>query len=294
MSTEPLTEGLHFDVPMERYIADPCVNPSISKGIIHSLISKSPAHAKYDHPRLNPDRPPDDSSRADLGSAIHSAILGGADIVYGEEEFKDWRKKAAQQFRTEARENGQIPLLYAQRPEVEMAAKEADVLLKSLPSWDGNMKTEGTMIWKDDENWKRGRFDIWMRDMDTLIDVKTTASADPSNWIRNTLFGTGYDIQAEHYTDGIVATEGLKKRPKFLFLLVEIKPPFCCSLVGLDPAFSDLARRKVKKGTEIWQECMERNYWPGYSQMPHWAELPGWHEADVMSRMEYAEEAMKK
>ena len=249
IQTDALGAGLIYDLPMERYINDPCPDPSLSKGVIHDLLTKSPAHAKHRHPRLNPDRVRDESSRADIGTAVHSMILGGQEIVFAPEEFMDWRKKDARQFKEDAYANGQTPLLDKQRAGVEASASSARKTIEKLPGFKGDLQTEGTMIWRDGEAWKRGRFDIWVPEFNTMIDVKTVESADPETWIRTALIGGGYDIQAEHYLDGIRAVGKGDKNTEFLFLLVEYKPPYCCSVVGLDQAFSAVARRKVGLGT---------------------------------------------
>ena len=283
---EYLREGLHKGVPMEFYVGDPCVEPSASKGALHRIITQSPAHARYWHPRLNPNCPKDDSSRADLGSAIHAAILGGADLVYLPEDFKDWRKKEAQAFRDDARAVGKIPLLEHQRMDIQSAKASAVELLRTLPGWTDKCMddTEGTMIWRDGKVWKRGRYDIWAEPINTMIDVKTTANADPSSWLRSSLLGGGYDLQSEHYLDGLAANGAADDGTTFMFLLVEIEPPFCCSFVGLGPEYSDFAKRKLAKATEMWAQCMESGKWPGYSTVPHWAELRGFEEVQFADK----------
>lgn len=277
-------QGLYSDLPMEFYISDPCPEPSLSKGTIHRLVSQSPAHARYHHPRLNPDAPMKDTSRGDLGTAVHSMILGGKDIVFASEEFQDWRKKEIQIWRDRTRAAGQTPLLAKQRAPIQSAADAALAFLKAQRFDIESAQTEGTMIWKKGETWKRGRFDLWFPDRSFMIDVKTCESADPGAWIRKSLIGGGYDIQAEHYLEGIRALGEGKDSTDFLFLLVEIEPPHCCSLVGLGPAFTDLARRKIKLGAKIWRECMKSSEWPGYNPLPHWADAPMWALADIEER----------
>jgi hypothetical protein len=285
-----LTEGHHADVPMDVYVGDPCPAPSLSRGTIHRLVTKSPAHARYHHPRLNPDLPPDDSSRADLGSAIHAAILGGKRVVYAEKEYTDWRKKGVREWRDKARAEGNIPVLDKDRAAIEAARGAAITLLRTLPGWNDALTTEGTLIWKDGPTWLRGRFDIVSRTITQtyMVDVKTTSNADPSMWIRTTLLNAGYDIQSELYQEGARAnglvSEGGEEANKFLFLLIEIEPPFCCSLVGLGPAWSSLAQRKIAHGKKLWAECMKSGQWPGYTHFPHWADPLPWNEAEFAEK----------
>jgi len=290
--TEHLKEGLHKDIPLEQYISDPAPEPSLSKGTIKRIIQKTPAHAMYHHPRLNPNCPREDSTRTDLGSAVHSQILGGPEVIFAPEEFTDWKKKAAQIFRKEAREEGKIALLAKNQVEVATAAVNAKKVLQTLPHWKDDYQTEGTMIWKDGASWKRGRFDIWNPGSNCMIDVRTCTSADPAQWIKTNMMNGGYDIQAEHYLDGICALEKPKRRPRFFFLLVEIEPPFCSLLVALDPEYEDFAQRKIKHGTHVWQACLESGTWPGYSTRPHYAELKPWVREEAEVRMLYNEEAL--
>ena len=87
------TPGYH-NLSMSEYLADPCPQPSLSTGVVYDLLQRSPLHAHSGHPRLggNLGEP---TARGDLGSAIHSLVLGGHDVVYAPPEFADWRKKLA-------------------------------------------------------------------------------------------------------------------------------------------------------------------------------------------------------
>lgn len=275
-----LNAGLYADVPMGDYIADPAPDPSLSKGAIRDLVSLSPAHARINHPRLNPDRPRDDSSRADIGSAIHSMILGGADIVFAPEEFTDWRKKDAKAWRDEQRADGNTPLLHKQEAPILDASHAAKVFLADQGFGVDDGQTEGTMIWQKGDIWKRGRFDLWLPKKKYMIDVKTCEVASPQAWMRQSLASMGYDIQAEHYLEGIKAV-GDADHADFLFLLVEITPPYSCSFVGLAEAYVHVARRKIAMAEELWARCLETDTWPGINPGPHWAEPPPWVLADL-------------
>jgi len=273
--------GLHFDVPMTDYIADPAPEPSLSKGIVKDLVTTTPRHAWHNHPRLNPDYKPSDSSRADMGSAVHSLILGGQSLaIY---DGPDWRKKAAREFKEEARANGQIPVLADQEVALTSAAAAAMMALGTLPGW-GETQFEGTMIWEDAGTWKRGRFDIWCPSANLMIDIKTCGSAEPDGWIRSSLRAGGYDVQAELYLEGLRTLGIANEHTDLLFLLVEITPPFCCSFVGLDPAYADFAKRKIRMATQLWRECLAADKWPGYPVIPHWAEPAAWDEGALSDK----------
>lgn len=286
-----LTPGLHYGIPMLQYIGDPAPEPSLSKGTILDLYHRSPAHAWYNHPRLNPSAPREESTRADIGTAVHSAILGGNDVAFAPEEFSDWRKKGAQEFRDVMRAEGKTPLLAHQRPAVESAATAAIEFLKAVGLWEEGRKTEGTCIWQDGATYKRCRFDLWLPEANTSVDIKTCDSAEPGAWCRSSMLAGGYDIQQEHILSGIRAV-GLADDPEFNFVLVEIEPPYCCSLVRLSPESSALARGKIKIATELWSECMKSGRWPGYPAVPYEAEMKPWQEVELRER-EYVAERRK-
>lgn len=292
MEVDKLTEGFHPNVPMDQYVKDPCPEASLSAGVMNALVTRSPAHAWVKHPRLNPAWAEEESGRADLGTALHAAILGGEEIVYAPEGFEDWRKKEAQTFRNNARENGQIALLAHQRVEIETAAESGRAALEAVA--EGTKRIlEHVMIWRDGKVWKRARPDVWLPEVQTMVDVKTVIDADPDKWIRQSLAAGGYDVQCEHYLDG-VRTLGLAKEARFLFLLVELEPPHCTAWVALDPEYAAIAQKKVKLATKMWADCMAEDHWPGYTQSVHWATPSPWMEGDVMMRADLYEREQEK
>lgn len=274
-----LREGIHADIPMDVYVNDPAPEPSLSTTTAKLLLSRSPLHAWWAHPKLGGHRD-DDSSRADLGSAVHAFLFGGALLAYAPAEFTDWRKKDAQTFRDGARERGEIPLLAHQRQEIEDMAGPARERLASL----GVTENERTMIWKDGV-WCRSRPDIMTEDRSLVVDYKTTTNADPAAWIRSTILSGGYDLQAGLVLRGLNHLVYGTDRREFLFLVQEIEPPHCVSVVGLGPEFLDLAARKVDAAIDRWAECLRLKRFPGYDERTHYADPPTWAlmDAEVMS-----------
>lgn len=272
-----LTAGYHHDVPMGSYVDDSiCAEPSLSTGIAQALIERTARHAWQEHAKLGggSDEP---TGRSDIGQAVHSLSLGGAPTVYV--SANDWRTKAAQEARDAARAEGRIPLLASHERDVETAAANAKAAIARF----GGGKPEVTMLWRDGLVWCRGRAD-WLTDDGAYdLDIKTCENADPAAWIRSTLVQGGYDVQAALRT---VGHETLTKRTRdVLFVLVEIKPPYAVSVVGLAPAFVELGRRKVAHAVKLWGECLRANKWPAYDQRIHYAEPPGWAEFGFEERL---------
>src|SRR5688572_24266058 len=77
MSSQPKHEprARLLDITPADYHLDPCVTPSLSSSIAHTLVTKSPLHAWTEHPRFGALR--SESSKAqDEGSIIHKLLLG--------------------------------------------------------------------------------------------------------------------------------------------------------------------------------------------------------------------------
>jgi len=271
-----IREGLHAGIPLWDYVADPCESPSLSAGLMHTLVTRSPAHAWVEHPRLNPGWKREDSARAEIGTAVHAAIMGGAEIIYAPAQFEDWRKKDAQAFRDAARAEGKTPLLARQRAVIECAAAAGRKRLDEIAGRHA-MGMESTVVWRDGETWKRGRPDVLIPTADQVIDIKTMESVDPESWIRTSLSAGGYDIQSAHYLEGLRKLGILSSdHGVFTFLLVEIEPPFSTALVALDPEYAELAHRRCRFATRVWARCLASGEWPGYDPRIHWASPPPW------------------
>lgn len=271
-----MEQGYRF-IPLSEYIADPCPEPSLSTSTVDTLIRRTPLHAFNEHPRGG-NAPGEESERSDIGSAVHSLILGGAPVIYLPSEFTNYRKDAAKEIRDAARAEGAIPLLAGMRDDVEMAAAAARKVLDGF----GPGATEVTMCWQTDGAWCRGRADWLSNDGEYDIDVKTVINADPSDFVRRNVYPNAYDVQAGLRSLGHEAIAG--KQRKMMWLIVEISAPFAVSIVGVGPGMLDLAQRKVRYAAKLWRRCLDLNAWPGYPTDIHWAEAETYHELDFAYR----------
>lgn len=281
-----LAPGIHA-LDSEAYHADPCERPSLSASIAHLLCSQSPAHARAAHPRLNPDLVREEKEQYDIGMAGHEALLEGRSTVEII-DANDWRTKAAQEARDEARANGKIPLLARKAAELDAMLAAAHEQLEThaatpRPFTDG--QPEQTLVWEEEGGvWCRARID-WLRDdFAAADDLKTTSrSASPAAWSRR-IFDEGRDIQAALYVRGVEALTGVT--PDFRWVVVETTTPFALSVVAPDPGVLALGRSKVEWALKRWRECLEADHWPGYPTEVCYAELPPWEEARWLERQE--------
>jgi hypothetical protein len=111
-NAETLPPGI-YTMPESQYHADPCLRPSLSNSIIKVLTTKSPRHAWFAHPRLNPQHQRNESAEFDVGRAGHAWLLEGRDICVVV-DANDWRTKAAQAARDDAAQVGKVALLTRQ------------------------------------------------------------------------------------------------------------------------------------------------------------------------------------
>lgn len=286
------TQGV-YELPMAEYQADPCQKPSLSSGIAHTLFTQSPLHAWHGHPRLNPNHKTEHANVFDLGSCAHSLLLEDESGIV-EVHFDDWKKKPAQEQRDEARANGKIPVLSRKLSEVRQMASVAKTAIANSPDLEIDLaagKVEHVFAWQERNVWCRARPD-WHR-VGLILDYKSTAGrAEPNAWMRNQMVPLGYDMQAAHYTRGYTKTVA-KQAPQWVFLVQENYPPYACAFVGLSPAMREIAERKWQQALALWEACLERNIWNGYSLHVAYAEPTTWQMDDDEERRLTFEERLE-
>jgi hypothetical protein len=280
-----LRPGIHDALPASDYHADPCETPSLSASIARILIGKSPAHAKAAHPRLNLDLVREESDKFDVGTCAHELLLRGVSVI-DIIDAKDWRTADAKAARLASRNLGRIPLLPPQAEAVLAMVDAARIQIaehSARPPLFANGKPEQTLIWKDDHDVVcRARLD-WLRDdYEAIDDLKSTsASADPAKWTR-TMYGMGADIQVAFYRRGVERLTGL--RPAFRYAVIETYPPYAMSVVDLAPSALAIAEDKVERAIELWAYCVEKDFWPGYTDQVASIEVPTWEEMRWLDR----------
>lgn len=291
-----LTEGIHDNVPMADYLADPAPGPSLSTGAVMTLNERSPLHAMREHPRLGR-RPSDASTRGDLGSAVHALLFGGAKVEFvGEvtrrsgkekgERFlaEDWKTQDARDARDEIRARGNVPMLTKDAPLLDAIEGSIRGTLAAADIDLARGRCEATLVWQEAGGvWCRGRSDWLSADFDIDLDLKTTENADPSTWIRSTMIKSGYHVQLGLRRRGLNKILGERSRLS-LCLVAEISPPFACSLVAVGPSLEELADRQISRAVSIWGRCLRTGNWPGYHSAIHYAEAPAWAEYDFEER----------
>ncbi len=280
-----------LDIPEDAYHRDELGldEPSLSKSVIQILLTKSPAHARAAHPKMNRDRVRVDEKKFAVGNAAHSLFLEGVDRIVEVAE-NDWKKKAAQEARDAAYAAGLLPLLTKDAARVrEMAAAirpQLD-LVDTSPALFTDGRPERTMVFRYRGVLIRCRLD-WLRDdLEACDDLKTTsASAAPEKWSR-TMFGIGGDLQAALY--GIGLREMTGREVAWRYVVQETEPPYALTVFSVAPDVIALATRKLDFAIDTWRRCLETGVWPAYPSRVCWVTTPPWEEAQFADR-EYRDE----
>lgn len=266
------------DLPAYSYHADLVDDsrPSLSRSVIHAMCSKSPAHARAVHPRLNPSVSIETKREFDIGTSAHEILLEGkssVDVL----SYENWKRPVAREEAAMSREHGRIPLL---EHEWALVEEMLDAVRPQLDELDPVPFTEGvaeqTLVWEYHDALLRCRPDWIRNDLSLVEDFKTASSADPVTWSRNAI-DYGYDLQAVLYPMGLEFARG--GFADYRCIVVEKKPPFLVTEFRFAPDVLSLAHRKVEWAIDTWVKCLKSGVWPGYASAPVWVNLEPWHES---------------
>lgn len=101
----------------------------------------------------------------------------------------------------------------------------------------------------------------------SLIDLKTTASAEPRDWARS-VSKNHLDAQAALYLDLWNAASG-EGRTDFRHIVQESSPPYHVEFRLLSQEFIELGRLKYQSALKKYCQCLQERVWPGYDNSMH-------------------------
>jgi hypothetical protein len=277
-----MKQGIHR-ISKEQYIKDPCPEPSLSRSTIYDLLFNSPAHARYNHPRLNPDYEIETADKFDIGTACHSMLLEGIDNIHCI-DANDWRKKENKEERDQLRAEGKTVLLRNQYEKTKLMVESAKNQIAESELGIKDLATEGeselTYIWTETvpitKNlcWLRARLDWIRNDKKLVIDYKTTsASANPNNYA-SIITNNGLDIQCAIHKKAVKSLEN--SDAQYVLIVQETYKPYLCSFLSLPPEFEQMGNDKVNYGIILWNQCMQSEIWEGYPKRIAYVEPPSW------------------
>lgn len=286
------------------YHGDPVEPLSLSRSIAQKLILESPRHAFAAHPKLTkPDEDEDEekNSRArDIGSAAHAMLLQQPTEI-AVLDYKDFKKKAAQEERAEAQERGAIPLLAKDHKTVlamvekarnELATNQHPAIREIAEGSTSSVFNEVTAIWRDrcGDNWARARMDRLSIDGPrvTIIDYKTTELSVEPSAVARAIYNNEYHFQDGFYRRGIrhlfPAIDNHDMRLDFLFITQEQTAPFEITVARVDNAGRLIGEKMASAAFMLWRKCLSENNWPGYPGEIVEAEMPAFVDTRWTSR----------
>lgn len=271
-------EDLAYDLARQREVDREDETPHLSSSIAKILLSRSPLHAWFAHPQLNPNYKPEERAEFDYGTAAHALLLEGDESKIAVIQADDWRTKAAKEARDAARTDGKTPMLERQLVKVRdmvRLAREAINASEIAEQWASGT-SEQTIYWKHGTVLCRSRLDRLSDDCKWIFDYKTAENAEPEAFIRAAL-GMGYDVQEAFYRMAVRAE--YEKEARFVFVVQEKEPPHAVSLVAFDPAMQEMAERRAERAMASWAACLASGRWPGYANRIAYAMPPAWYAA---------------
>jgi exodeoxyribonuclease VIII len=248
--------------------------PEVSKSGL-DLVRRSPLH--FWNRYLNPDRiiePPTEAMV--LGSALHTAVLEPHlfDDEYAVAPHCDRRTKEGKiiwaDFEQEAAGKTLLKADDASRIDAMAKAVRSHKAASFLLTMPG--KAEQSYFWTDDETGEKCkcRPDWHSADGRIMVDVKTTEDASPGKFLRSSVLGWRYHVQAAFYMRGLPSAE------VFLFAVVEKKPPFAVAVYSLPPKLVERGQEEARQDLQRIAECRAANHWPSYSEEIEELALPKW------------------
>jgi hypothetical protein len=194
----PLDVGLHFDIPHERYHADPCPEPSLSASTAKRLVQECALEGWYYHPRLGKGQ--EDGSAASRGGSLIDTLLMGYGPTIVVVPYDGYQSKDAKRMRDEAVALGKMPII---EKKFDAAMVAVDAVKKRLIETRGfafDGKSQVTMVWRQGSIWCRGRIDH----LKTLImyDLKWYESSSPRA-VKRACGEYGIEIQAVAYEEAM-------------------------------------------------------------------------------------------
>lgn len=286
-----LKPGLHSSLSEAEYHAD-AGTPSLSSSIAKILIADTPLHAWAAHPRLNPNYKAEEAKHFDLGTICHTIILEGRDAAVII-DAKDYRTKAAQEARDQARAARKCPILHHEYAEVlemmEACRRQLDAhgssVAKEIFTHFGG--AEQSLVWREPNGVLcRCRIDWLHHSRPLMVDYKTgQASANPRD-ISRTAASKGWPIQAQFYRRGFKAVFGQDLEPEFWFVAQENYAPFALSITTPSEADYALANAQIEYAVRVFGNCMSTGEWPGYSKRVEEIVSPPYTEVSWLERQE--------
>lgn len=268
-----MKEGLYENISANEYHNSGKYD-FLSAGGIRNFL-KSPAHYKA---MIDKDEEEKDRETPALlfGSAAHSIVLTPQlnEVVIEPDINK--RTKEGKELYAHFKEENKDKIIVSEdiyetifeMREVIKKHETASVLLES-----GIAESSGF--------WKHPKYGFWCKirpdwradDLNVIVDYKTAVDASLEGFSKSA-FNFGYDIQARWYQYGMYCLTQIKY--DFMFVVQEKTKPYAVSVFNVPMRMYEIGEQKIKKVCELYNECLEKDYWPAYNEGIQTLEIPTW------------------
>ena len=150
----------------------------------------------------------------------------------------------------------------------------------------GKGETESAFFWVDRNTGERCKIKtdrlVKFRRRWCIVDYKTAQYADTFRF-NSEMWKLGYYYQAGMYTEGVQIAKGLRRRPDFVFVVQEKKPPYSVNVI-------DATEEVIRAGNIKFHELLRKYHtykiidqWPGYisGNVPNDSFVPTWAEREM-------------
>ena len=121
----------------------------------------------------------------------------------------------------------------------------------------------------------KGRYDYYHSNDKIIIDLKSCVDASPEA-TKKAIVIYGLHIQQFVYSELHKNITG-DPPADFVFCMVEKSAPYGVAVFRIDPEAIAEAKKLVKRGIEIYQDCLQTGNWYGYPESVQNINLPGWY-----------------
>lgn len=255
--TDTLT-GIVPDLPEHLYHARRELSSTGARRLL-----ESPAKFRYlqDHPEPTKDA-------YSLGTAVHTKVLGtGATVItYPDEHLTPSgavsTKAATVAWADEKRAEGFVLIGSAQAAQVDgmTEAVLAHPTARHLFEQEGGIPEASVFATDPDTGVQmRARFDYLGP---IAVDLKTTSKGADKRSFEKTVTNLQYEVQERWYTRANRLVTG--EEVPFVFVVVEVEPPYLIGVHQLDVVFRDMGDTKAQRALEVYAACTESGEWPGH------------------------------
>jgi len=213
------------------------------------------------------------STSMTVGRATHTAILETALYASQYVVYDGTRRgKAWDEFR-EA--NAGREILTASEHETVWTIAQATLRHPDVPDLLRHGVAEGVIQWQDKASGAdcKARVDWYDVKSARLVDLKTARDVSPRGFAK-AMIHFNYDLQLAFYADGLRALD-LEVCDVYV-IAAQNCAPWDVAVYEIGPDWYERGRQLYRERLEIYQSCLDRDYWPGCCPRAMELEVPEW------------------